>query len=159
MRPSEAGNMTWERYNDTEHEGIRFFSMHDTEAEKVRVKNFQSKRQVPLHPKLVLPKKTTGRLFNYSEDDDGRCSTSIAHTINPVLDTLVPHPNKTIRSLRRTFKVMMRDLGVAEEIHDAITGHGENDSASRSAYGGGGLVARFTAMSRLDVSFLDGSKL
>ena len=155
MRPSEAGNMTWERYNDTEHEGIRFFSMHDTEAEKVRVKNFQSKRQVPLHPKLVLPKKTTGRLFNYFQDDDGRCSTSIAHRINPVLDTLVPHPNKTIRSLRRTFKVMMRDLGVAEEIHDAITGHGENDSASRSNYGGGGFNQWFEAISKLDISFLD----
>ena len=154
MRSSEAGNMTWERFNDTEHKGVRFFSLHDTAAEKVRIKNFQSKRQVPLHPDLVLPAKSTGRLFNYFQDADGKCSANIAHIINPVLDTLVPHPNKTVRSMRRTFKVMMRELGIPQEIHDAITGHGETDTTSKKNYGGGGLVMRFEAIAKLDVSFL-----
>ena len=39
MRPSEAGNMTWERFNDTEHKGIRFLSTLDSDTEQVRVKN------------------------------------------------------------------------------------------------------------------------
>ena len=155
MRPSEAGNMTWERFNDTEHKGIRFLSTLDTDTEQVRVKNQSSKRQVPLHPDLVLPEKSTGRLFDYIKDDVGRCSTEINYRVNPTLHELVPHPNKSIRSLRRTFKVMMRDLGVNEEVHDAITGHGENKTTSRSNYGGGGFNQWFEAISKLDISFLD----
>jgi len=155
MRPSEAGNMTWERFNDTEHKGIRFFTTLDTETEQVRVKNLSSKRQVPLHPDLVLPEKSTGRLFDYVKDDVGRCSTDINYVVNPTLHELIPHPYKSVRSFRRTFKVMMRDLGVNEEVHDAITGHGENKTASRSNYGGGGFTQRFEAISKLDISFLD----
>ena len=154
MRPSEAGNMTWERFNDTEHKGIRFFTTLDTETEQVRVKNLSSKRQVPLHPDLILPEKSTGRLFDYVKDDVGRCSTDINYVVNPILHELVPHPYKSIRSFRRTFKVMMRDLGVNEEVHDAITGHGENKTASRSNYGGGGFKQWFEAIAKLDVSFL-----
>ena len=30
MRPSETGNLTWERFDDTEHEGIRYFTTLDT---------------------------------------------------------------------------------------------------------------------------------
>jgi len=155
MRPSEAGNMTWERFNDTEHKGIRFFTTLDTETEQVRVKNLSSKRQVPLHPDLILPEKSTGRLFDYVKDDVGRCSTDINYVVNPILHELVPHPYKSIRSFRRTFKVMMRDLGVNEEVHDAITGHGENKTASRSNYGGGGFKQWFEAIAKLDVSFLE----
>ena len=154
MRPSEAGNMTWERFNDTEHKGIRFFTTLDTETEQVQVKNLSSKRQVPLHPDLILPEKSTGRLFDYVKDDVGRCSTDINYVVNPTLHELVPHPYKSIRSFRRTFKVMMRDLGVNEEVHDAITGHGENKTASRSNYGGGGFKQWFEAIAKLDVSFL-----
>ena len=159
MRPSEAGNMTWERFNDTEHKGIRFLSTLDTDTEQVRVKNQSSKRQVPLHPDLVLPEKSTGRLFDYQKDDVGRCSTEINYRVNPKLHELVPHPNKSIRSLRRTFKVMMRDLGVNEEVHDAITGHGDNKTASRSNYGGGGFEQQFKAISKLDISFLGSENL
>ena len=159
MRPSEAGNMTWERFNDTEHKGIRFLSTLDTDTEQVRVKNQSSKRQVPLHPDLVLPQKSTGRLFDYQKDDVGRCSTEINYRVNPKLHELVPHPNKSIRSLRRTFKVMMRDLGVNEEVHDAITGHGENKTTSRSNYGGGGFKQWFEAISKLDISFLGSENL
>ena len=49
---------------------------------------------------------------------------------------------------------MMRDLGVNEEVHDAITGHGENKTTSRSNYGGGGFKQWFEAVSKLDISFL-----
>ena len=69
MRPSEAGNMTWERFNDTEHKGIRFVTTLDTATEKVKTKNQPSKRIVPLHSKLWLPKKADGRLFNYTQDE------------------------------------------------------------------------------------------
>ncbi len=44
------------------------------DGEKVRVKNKGSRRDVPLHPDLVLPKKGAGRLFDYNKDEDGCCS-------------------------------------------------------------------------------------
>ena len=154
MRPTEAGNLTWERFNDAEHKGIRSVATLDTAMEKVRTKNQASKRTIPLHSKLWMPKKADGRLFNYTQDEDGKCSMAMAQIINPLLQSIVPHPNKTTRSFRRTFKVMMRDLGVDEEVHDAITGHGDNKSTSRSNYGGGGFKPQFKAISKLDISFL-----
>ena len=123
MRPSEAGNLTWERFNDTEHEGIRYFTTLDTADEKVRVKNAGSKRLVPIHPDLQLPEPSTGRLFDYQKNDDGLSATEIGHQILPTLHSIVPHPNKNIRSFRKTFKRMCRDADVVEEVHDAITGH------------------------------------
>ena len=154
MRPSEAGNLTWERFNDTEHEGIRYFTTLDTADEKVRVKNAGSKRVVPIHPDLQLPELSTGRLFDYEKNEDGLTGTDIGHQILPSLHGIVPHPNKSIRSFRKTFKVMMRDAGIGEEVHDAITGHAQTTSASRANYGGMGVPVMFEAISKLDISFV-----
>ena len=71
MRPSAAGNLTWERFNNTEHEGISYFTTMDTTEEKVRVKNAGSKRLVPIHPDLQLPERSTGRLFDYEKNENG----------------------------------------------------------------------------------------
>ena len=154
MRPSEAGNLTWERFNDTEHEGIRYFTTLDTVDERVRVKNAGSKRLVPIHPDLQLPEPSTGRLFDYEKNEDGLSATEIGHQILPVLHSIVPHPNKSIRSFRKTFKRMCRDAGVGEEVHDAITGHRQSAGASRANYGGMGVPVMFEAISQLDVSFV-----
>jgi integrase len=154
MRPSEAGNLTWERFNDTEHEGIRYFTTLNTADEKVRVKNSGSKRFVPIHPDLQLPARSTGRLFDYEKNEDGLSATDIGHQILPILHYIVPHPNKNIRSFRKTFKRMCRDRGVEEEVHDAITGHRQSASTSRANYGGMGVPVMFKAISKLDVSFL-----
>ena len=109
---------------------------------------------LPLHPDLVFPQKGAGRLFDYKKDEDGRCSTDIAHDINPILEQLVSHPNKSLRSFRKTFKIMMRDAGVGEEVHDAITGHRQGDTTGQKSYGGMGLKVKFKAISKLDISFL-----
>jgi integrase len=156
MRPSEAGNLTWERFNDTEHVGIRYFTTLDTADEKVRVKNAGSKRFVPIHPDLQLPERSTGRLFDYEKNEDGLSATEIGHQILPTLHSIVPHPNKNIRSFRKTFKRMCRDKGVEEEVHDAITGHRQTASASRANYGGMGVPVMFKAISQLDISFTKG---
>ena len=154
MRPSETGNLTWERFNDTEYEGIRFFTFLDTDQEIVRVKNQSSRREVPLHPELYLPPKASGRLFNYRKDDEGLSATAAGHILNPVISDLVKHQNKSIRSFRRTFKMLLRDLSVGEEVHDAITGH-TISSASRKNYGGMGMQVKFDALKKLDISFLE----
>ena len=154
MRPSETGNLTWERFNDTEYKGIRFFTFLDTDQEIVRVKNQSSRREVPLHPELYLPPKASGRLFNYRKDDEGLSATAVGHILNPVISDLVKHQNKSIRSFRRTFKMLLRDLSVGEEVHDAITGH-TISSASRKNYGGMGMQVKFDALKKLDISFLE----
>ena len=156
MRPSEAGNLTWERFNDTEYEGIRYFTTLDTADEKVRVKNSGSKRVVPIHPDLQLPEPSTGRLFDYEKNEDGLSATEIGHQILPILQNIVPHPNKSIRSFRKTFKRMCRDKRVIEEVHDAITGHRQTAGASRANYGGMGVPVMFEAISQLDISFVQG---
>ena len=57
MRPSEAGNMTWERFNDTEHKGIRFVTTLDTATEKVRTKEPAIEAYRATTPKAVDAKK------------------------------------------------------------------------------------------------------
>jgi hypothetical protein len=95
-------------------------------------------------------------LFDYQKNDDGLSATEIGHQILPTLHGIVPHPNKNIRSFRKTFKRMCRDKGVEEEVHDAITGHRQSASASRANYGGMGVSVMFEAISKLDVLFLNG---
>ena len=149
----KAGSLTWDRFNDTDYEGVRYFSLIDTENEDVSVKNAGSARHVPLHPDLVLPEKGEGRLFNYTIDDNGLCSSSAGHIINPVLNRLAPHKRKSTHSFRRTLKVMLRDAGVSKEINDIYTGHGSGDVSGKS-YGGASIRTRFDAISKLDLPWL-----
>ena len=153
MRATEAGSLAWDRFNDTDYEGVRYFSLIDTENEDVSVKNAGSARHVPLHPDLVLPEKGEGRLFNYTIDDNGLCSSSAGHIINPVLNRLAPHKRKSTHSFRRTLKVMLRDAGVSKEINDIYTGHGSGDVSGKS-YGGASIRTRFDAISKLDLPWL-----
>ena len=108
---------------------------------------------MPLHPDLVLPEKGEGRLFNYTIDDNGLCSSSAGHIINPVLNRLAPHKRKSTHSFRRTLKVMLRDAGVSKEINDIYTGHGSGDVSGKS-YGGASIRTRFDAISKLDLPWL-----
>jgi integrase len=153
MRLSEAGMLTWERFNDTEYDGVRYFTLLDTGEEIVSVKNEGSSRHIPIHPDLKLPAKGTGRLFDYTVDENGLCSSSAGDKINPELNKLVPHIRKSAHSFRRTLKMMLRDVGVSKEINDEITGHGSGDVAG-DVYGGTSIQTRAEAILKLDLSWL-----
>ena len=153
MRLSEAGMLTWERFNDTEYDGIRYFTLLDTGEEIVSVKNTGSSRHIPIHPDLKLPPKGTGRLFDYTVDENGLCSSSTGDKINPELNKLVPHIRKSAHSFRRTLKKMLRDVGVSKEINDEIIGHGSGDVAG-DVYRGTSIQTRAEAISKLDLSWL-----
>ena len=153
MRLSEAGMLTWERFNDTEYDGVRYFTLLDTGEEIVSVKNTGSSRFIPIHPDLKLPLKGKGRLFDYTVDENGLCSSSAGDKINPALNKLVPHIRKSAHSFRRTLKKMLRDVGVSKEINDEITGHGSGDVAG-DVYGGTSIQTRAEAISKLDLSWL-----
>ena len=145
MRLTEAASLTWERFNDTEFQGIRYFSLLDTNDEVVVVKNEGSYRQVPFHPDVALPLKGSGRLFDYTIDTNGLASSSAGNAINPTLKKLIPHKSKSAHSFRRTLKIMLRDADVSKEINDFYTGHGAGDSAGKN-YGGVGMVRRYEAI-------------
>ena len=153
MRLSEADMLTWERFNDTEYDGVRYFTLLDTGEEIVSVKNTGSSRFIPIHPDLKLPLKVKGRLFDYTVDENGLCSSSAGDKINPALNKLVPHIRKSAHSFRRTLKKMLRDVGVSKEINDEITGHGSGDVAG-DVYGGTSIQTRAEAISELDLSWL-----
>lgn len=145
--------LTWERFNDTEVEGVRYFSLIDTQDEHVAIKNEGSARHVPLHPDLILPAKGKGRLFDFTVDENGLCSSSAGHKINPILEKIAPHRRKSAHSFRRTLKVMLRDAGVSREINNIYTGHGEGDVAGKS-YGGASIRTRYEAISSINVNWL-----
>ena len=114
MRLNEATSLTWERFNDTEFQGIRYFTTIDTDLELVRLKNDGSKRIVPLHSDLVLPPKGTGRLFDYYVFEESS-SKSSGEAINPTLKKLVPHRLKSAHSLRGTLKGLLRNSDVTKK--------------------------------------------
>ena len=88
MRLEEAVALTWDRYNDTDYEGIRYFSLLSTGFEEVDVKTESSKRYVLLHPDLILPPvQRSGRLFTYSHGKAG-------NKINPILKEMFINPQK-----------------------------------------------------------------
>jgi integrase len=148
MRLEEAVALTWDRYNDTEHQGIRYFSLISTGFEEVDVKTESSVRYVLLHPDLKLPlKQDTGRLFTFAHNVAGSL-------INPVLRDLFNNPRKRTHSFRRSFKIMYRDQGVEERSIDALVGHGEGD-ASRQAYAGVGVPKRFEMLCKLEHPWLN----
>ena len=150
MRLSEAANLSWERFSE-DHDGIqgmRCFSLLNTNDEIVTVKNKGSMRIIPLHPDLVLPPKGTGRLFDYKMNEDGLASHDAGRAINPTLQKLVPHPQKMAHSFRGTLKELLRDAGVSKEISDFYTGHSSGDVAGTS-YGGVGVDTRYIEISKV----------
>jgi integrase len=147
MRLNEAGTLTWDRFNDTEFQGIRYFSLLDTNEEMVATKNVGSKRIIPLHPDLVLPPKGTGRLFDYKIYEGHSCAIKAGNAINPTLNELVPHPRKSAHSFRSSLKILLRDADVSKEVNDYYTGHSSGDAAGKS-YGGIGVVKRYEDISK-----------
>lgn len=59
----------------------------------------------------------------------------------------ITESSKVFHSFRHTFKRMTRDAGIAEEIHDALTGHSSGNSVGRS-YGKGFSLAPLAQRSR-----------
>lgn len=111
MRLEEAVELTWDRFNATEYQGIRYFSLLSTRFEEVNVKTQSSVRYVIIHQDLELPQVLeTGRLFSFRHGEAGQ-------RINPVLETLLNNPRKRVHSFRQTFKLMYRGEGVDEQFY------------------------------------------
>ncbi|MDE3240348.1 MAG: hypothetical protein KGN33_15420 [Paracoccaceae bacterium] len=136
MRLDEAALMTWDRV--TEYQGIDCFSLVGSTPGEVRVKNRGSMRYIPI-PEVLRPilrnKKSTGRLFTYRMDRDGKAQAKASDAVMPWIRNVTMDDRKVAHSMRSTFKDLVRSLQVTKEINDFITGHAQGDVAGE--YGEG----------------------
>ncbi|MEP1523009.1 DUF6538 domain-containing protein [Ascidiaceihabitans sp.] len=148
MRLDEVALLEWDQVQ--EEDGIVFFDLTGG-----TVKNPGSERKVPLHSEFQLPRRTTGRIFSYQMDDDGKAQGDASKNLMPWIRNIVgSDPQKVVHSLRGTFKDMMRNSGTSKELNDFITGHSSGDTAG--SYGEGhGLRLRSLAIENLSVDFLN----
>ena len=144
MRSWEAASLTWEQYNDTEYQGIRYFDLT-----KAKVKTESSARLVPLHPALILPpKQSKGRLFSYAKGHEN-------DVINPILFKMFGNDRLKIHSFRRTLKRKMRDDGVSMDVNHHYIGHGLGDSSPK-AYLGMSVPAMYEGICKMRHPYLKG---
>ncbi|WP_237709525.1 site-specific integrase [Pseudomonas oryzihabitans] len=128
-------------------DGITFLSILDTpdDDDGRTVKTQSSRRRVPLHPDLLalgfmdyhgtLP--AGGQLFpSLQANHRGFYSTNIAKAWTKYLRNVVALDSSAspLHGFRHTFKTLSRQVGIPEDVHDAITGHSDG-SVSRE-YGG-----------------------
>jgi hypothetical protein len=95
----------------------------------------------------VLGKEGSGRIFNYRLNALGKTSDASIICMEHIR-AVTANPLQVNHSFRGTIKDLMRDVSVAKEVNDYITGHGSGDAAGR--YGVGPSVAvRHEQLSRV----------
>ena len=161
--------------------GITFI---DLRPEEVIVKTDGSHRVVPIHPTVaedLWSMKTSdgGRIFNYKIDANGKSQNDASKTLMPYVRNVTKHKRKVVHSLRGTFKQMLENAGITQDmiekletgeislaeidlairenkvdkrVNDKITGHSARDTAGKYGYGPL-LIPRANAVSKIDVSF------
>ncbi len=123
-----------------------------------RVKNENSRREVPLHPDLLslglieyakkLPHK--GQLFPQLKRDKNAKYSSIfgkrwASYLNN--DVGLDSPAMPMHGFRHTFKTMCRDSGIPRDVHERITGH--RGGSVGDSYGSQSLIAIYAEIRKL----------
>jgi len=151
MRLDEAALLTWERVKEVD--GIRYISLFEEGSDAVIVKNSQSNRLVALPDCLTLPETTSGRLFDYRVDKDGKAENAASRALMKVIRQVTDDKMKVVHSLRGTLKDLLRDAGVTKEVNDFITGHSQGDEAGK--YGSGpSLETKYKAVNAVDHPWL-----
>nr|WP_325251610.1 DUF6538 domain-containing protein [Amylibacter sp.] len=147
MRLDEAALLTWEQVK--EQNGIRYFDLSDA-----IVKNDASARLVALPDCLNLPLRSTGRLFDYTLDADGKASNRASRVLGDIINKVPDkHKSQVLHSLRGTLKDLLRDAGISKETNDFITGHTGSDVASQ--YGSGpSIKVKYEALNMIQHPWL-----
>ena len=149
MRLDEVALLKWEQMKTKA--GVVYLDLTDDAI----VKTEGSKRMVPLHSGLAMPKRHTGVMFGYPRDRDGKATNEASKACMPFIRAAAgPDPLKVVHSLRGNFKDFLRDLDISKELNDFITGHSSGDSAGD--YGKGpSLAIRSSAIDQIDIGFLN----
>ena len=154
-RLDEIALLTWEQIK-TDNMGIRYIDL----ASAALVKNSNSKRLVPIPDIIILPERSTGRLFDYRVDSSGKASHAAGKTllrkyIHPIRSGSDDN-RKTVHSLRHNLVGFLDNLSpaVSESLKDWITGHSSegvlNDSERKRTYGSDpDLSLKYEALNRI----------
>jgi integrase len=133
-------------------DGIWHFDINDEDGRRLKTRS--SRRKVPLHPVLVDIGflDYLAALREATEDP----KASLWPEIGAVVGSSAPsapwskwfgrylrgtvgigESRKVFHSFRHTFKRLTRDAGIPEEMHDALTGHGDDKGSVGRRYGRG----------------------
>ena len=151
MRLDEAALLNWEDVKEDKEQDVIYFDLTNS-----IVKTQGSQRKVPVHSVLTWVKLgRVGQVFpQFSRDADGKAQASASKALMPLIRNVTDEKAKVIHSLRGNFKDALRDLGVAKETNDFITGHASGDVAG--GYGNGpSLKVRKEAMERVSFAKLN----
>lgn len=109
-----------------------------------QLKNFSSKRLVPIHSKLIeiglleyieiLKKAKSTNLLPNENKRDGRIGKNVGKRISYLIQKKVGISNKSLHCFRHSFVTKLKRLGVDEGIAAAIVGH-ENGKITYGSYG------------------------
>jgi integrase len=134
-----------ERYRDKEGKEHSVYVIYATdEGEGQRLKTDSSRRRVPVHKTLVdlgfikyAHSQKGAQLFpELKPGRNGRKTATISSRFSELKRSAgVTDSRKAFHSFRHCFKDYMREVGVAEEVSDALSGH-SSGSVSRN-YGAG----------------------
>lgn len=155
-----ASDIVREHYRDSEGKDKSVYVIYATDdGEDKRLKNEASRRRVPVSKTLIdlgfieYAQGHTGRLFpELKPDKNGRKTAIFSTWFGRVKRGLgITDSRKAFHSYRHVFKDVMREMGVAEDVSDALSGH-SNGSVSRN-YGSGFYPLRplVEAMERYEI--------
>ncbi len=150
MRLGEVGQLApqdikKEHYRDAAGKDRTVYVMYATdEGDEQRLKNNSSRRRIPVHQTLVdlgfinFVQQQKGPLV-FSEltpDNYGRLTAGFSRSFGYFLRNTckITDTRKAFHSFRHLFKDTMREMGVREEVSDALSGHSNGSSAR--GYGG-----------------------
>ena len=151
-------------------QGLGYYLNISDEAAHSQLKNYSSRRRIPLHPELlscgfldyVNGIKEQNFMFpalkpNPRKKLGGYFSTFFSGYLRRTVR--ITDRRKVFHSFRHTFKDACRAVGIEESVHDALTGH-TNPTAGRK-YGNEQYPLRplFEAMQRFEIEGLDLSHL
>ena len=145
---------------------VWYISITDTHDNQ-HIKNEQSRRNVPIHPKLIemgfieyireVRKNKKERVFEtlkYSKKNHFANAVS-GWFARYMTEIKVKQPNKVFHSFRHTVKPHLRDAGIAQEYQNAICGWSGTD-IGELVYGGQIPIKKlYEEISKLQYPFLD----
>lgn len=153
---ARLGEIVQLRTTDVKEEsGILYFDLQD-EGEDQRLKNENSRRRIPVHPKLIelglrelmMQRRTNGevRLFpDLPLGKDGYYSSPFSKFYGRFLASVGAKGAKTsFHSFRHNFEDACRDAEAPPEVMNTLQGHGESGMAAR--YGKGYVLRKLDVL-------------
>ena len=149
---ARMGEIIQLRVEDVQKEaGVRYLNVNANEEDQ-HLKNLNSWRSIPIHPKLIemgfmklverRRAEKAERLFpDLKKGEDGYYSSPFSKHFNRFLRSVGAKRDKTsFHSFRHNFEDACRDCGVTKELMDALQGHGDHGMSAR--YGKGYSLQR-----------------